>query len=86
MGLGMRKPNLTLAILLGISLPLGETIRRWGTNFLDPRFFDDYILGGSLLFGAWRMYTKSNKFGVLLIAWIISSLMRQALKCGFEKP
>lgn len=45
-----------LAILLGIITPVLETIRRWHTwreNSLA--FFDDFILGGLLLYGAWRV-------------------------------
>ena len=45
-----------LAVFLGIITPLLETIRRWHTWMDDPpAFFDDYILGGLLLFGAWRV-------------------------------
>jgi hypothetical protein len=44
-----------LAIALGILTPLAETIRRWSTWRESPAsFFDDYILGAFLLFGAWR--------------------------------
>jgi hypothetical protein len=44
------------AIALGILTPLGETIRRWHTwRENPPAFFDDYIIGGFLLFGAWRV-------------------------------
>lgn len=46
----------SLAILLGVITPLAETIRRWNTWRNDPpSMFDDYILGGFLLFGAWRV-------------------------------
>jgi hypothetical protein len=45
-----------LAILLGIITPILETIRRWHTwRENPPAFFDDYILGGLLLYGAWRV-------------------------------
>jgi hypothetical protein len=45
-----------LAIILGIITPLLETIRRWSTWQENPAaFFDDYILGGLLLYGAWRV-------------------------------
>ncbi|HZG53609.1 MAG TPA: hypothetical protein VEZ40_15885 [Pyrinomonadaceae bacterium] len=44
-----------LAIAFGILAPLGETIRRWSTwREYPPNFFDDYILGAFLLYGAWR--------------------------------
>ena len=45
-----------LAIALGILTPLGETVRRWSTWRENPSaFFDDYILGAFLLYGAWRV-------------------------------
>lgn len=45
-----------LAVFLGIITPLLETVRRWRTWTDEPAaFFDDYILGGLLLFGAWRV-------------------------------
>lgn len=44
-----------LAIVIGILTPLAETIRRWNTWKENlPAFFDDYIIGAFLLFGAWR--------------------------------
>lgn len=60
-----------LAILLGVLAPLLETIRRWHTWQEDPlSFFDDYILGGLLLYGAWRV-TKNALTGqkFLTAAW-----------------
>ena len=43
------------AIVLGILTPMLETIRRWSTWRENPAFFfDDYIIGALLLFGAWR--------------------------------
>lgn len=45
-----------LAIFLGVITPLLETVRRWSTWQQNPAaFFDDYILGGLLLYGAWRV-------------------------------
>lgn len=45
-----------LAILLGIAAPVLDTYRRWNTWQDDPlALFDDYILGGLLLYGAWRV-------------------------------
>ena len=44
-----------LAIVGGILAPLGETIRRWSTwREYPPNFFDDYLMGAFLLYGAWR--------------------------------
>lgn len=60
-----------LAIVLGIITPLLETIRRWHT-WMDnpPAFFDDYIIGGLLLYGAWRV-GKNARTGqkFLAAAW-----------------
>jgi hypothetical protein len=45
-----------LAIVLGILIPLAETVRRWSTWRNDPpSFFDDYLIGAFLLYGAWRV-------------------------------
>lgn len=44
-----------LAIVGGILAPLAETIRRWSTWQQSPAsLFDDYIIGGLLLYAAWR--------------------------------
>jgi hypothetical protein len=52
----MIKLSRILAIILGIITPLLETVRRWSTWQQNPAaFFDDYILGGLLLYGAWRV-------------------------------
>lgn len=60
-----------LAILLGIITPVLETIRRWHTwRENPPAFFDDFILGGLLLYGAWRVAQNAEsgqKF--LTAAW-----------------
>ena len=60
-----------LAIVLGIITPLLETVRRWRTWAEVPEaFFDDFILGGLLLFGAWRVGKnpeRGQKF--LTAAW-----------------
>lgn len=60
-----------LAILLGVVTPLLETVRRWSTWQENPAaFFDDYILGGLLLYGAWRAGrdgARGQKF--LTAAW-----------------
>ena len=57
-----------LAIAIGILTPLAETIRRWSTWRENPAsLFDDYILGGLLLFGAWRV-TKDARRGQRFLA------------------
>src|SRR5689334_15628502 len=44
----------TLAIVFGILTPCAETVRRWSTwQENPPALFDDYIIGGLLLWGAW---------------------------------
>ena len=69
-----------LAIVLGIITPLLETVRRWHTwQENPPAFFDDYILGGLLLFGAWRVGKHARtgqKF--LAAAW--------GFMCGMAYP
>ena len=57
-----------LAFVLGILTPLAETIRRWSTwRETPPALFDDYILGGLLLYGAWRV-TKDARSGQRYLA------------------
>ena len=44
-----------LAVVIGVLLPLAETIRRWSTwQEYPPSLFDDYLAGAFLLYGAWR--------------------------------
>lgn len=47
-----------LALLAGVVLPLGEIARRWH-QLGDPRlfhaWFDDFLIGAFLLYGAWRV-------------------------------
>jgi hypothetical protein len=60
-----------LALILGIIAPALETYRRWSSWQNDPAsFFDDYLLGGLLLLGAWRV-TKNAATGqkYLTLAW-----------------
>ena len=60
-----------LAVLLGILTPILETFRRWHTwQEYPPALFDDYILGGLLLYGAWSV-KKDAKSGqkYLSAAW-----------------
>jgi hypothetical protein len=46
-----------LATIIGILLPLAETIRRWSTwREYPPSLFDDYLAGAFLLYGAWRSH------------------------------
>ena len=46
-----------LAIVAGIVLPIGETIRRWhqlGDPAMWMPWLDDWAIGAFLLWGAWR--------------------------------
>jgi hypothetical protein len=44
----------TLALVLGILVPIAETVRRWSTWQEAPlALFDDYILAALVLYGAW---------------------------------
>ena len=47
-----------LALLAGVVLPVGETVRRWH-QLGDPRmlfaWLDDWLIGAFLLYGAWRV-------------------------------
>jgi len=57
-----------LAFVIGVLTPLAETIRRWSTwRENPPALFDDYILGGLLLYGAWRV-TKDARSGQRYLA------------------
>lgn len=67
----MLKFSRNLAVLLGVVTPLLETWRRWSTWQSDPpAFFDDYVLGALLLFGAWQV-SKNARNGqkYLTLAW-----------------
>lgn len=62
-----------LAIVLGILVPVAETIRRWhqlSDLSIWPFWLDDFLLGGFLLYGAWRT-NKDVKNGrrFLAAAW-----------------
>lgn len=46
-----------LAFVVGVFTPLAETIRRWhqlGQPGVWPIWFDDVLLGGFLVYAAWR--------------------------------
>ncbi len=48
---------------------MAETIRRWHTWRDDPpSFFDDYIIGALLLYGAWRVGKDARKGQRFLVA------------------
>jgi hypothetical protein len=62
-----------LAMIAGVVLPIGETIRRWhqlADIRMAPAWLDDWIIGLFLLYGAWRT-RRSDRSGraVLAAAW-----------------
>ena len=66
-----------LAYIAGVAAPLAETIRRWHTWRQTPsNFFDDYLMGALLIYGAWRTGRDvHNGQRFLVAAW--------AVACGF---
>jgi hypothetical protein len=57
-----------LAWVAGVVLPVGETIRRWGTWWDVPAaYLDDVIIGAFFLFGAW-MSRQSSPVGTRCLA------------------
>ena len=62
-----------LAIVVGFVLPVVETIRRWhelGDLALAPFWLDDYVIGGFLLYGAWKTRTTvAGGRSTLAAAW-----------------
>ena len=63
-----------LAILIGIAAPSIETVRRWHElrtlTVWWPAYLDDVLLGGFLLYGAWRAGTgRPHGRAVLTAAW-----------------
>ena len=63
-----------LAYIGGLVTPLAETIRRWSTWQENPaNFFDDYLLGALLIYGAWRTGRNVHDGQRLLIAaWAVA--------------
>jgi hypothetical protein len=69
----MVKLNVLVAAILGIALAVGESIRRFGTDFLSPFVLDDFIMCALLVLGAWRAYRSSfTDLRLLLLAWSFS--------------
>jgi hypothetical protein len=66
-----------MAIIIGIFLPMAETVRRYH-QLSDPgkflHWFDDYILGGILIAAAWMVIKqKANAISYLIGAWGIGT-------------
>jgi hypothetical protein len=60
-----------LAVVIGVLLPLAETVRRWPLwDEYPPAFLDDFLIGAFLLYGAWRCSRDPvNGRIVLAAAW-----------------
>jgi hypothetical protein len=64
-----------LALIAGVSLPILETARRWhqlGDLHIWPMWLDDWLIGGFLLYGAWRTRPAVDDLpgrAVLASAW-----------------
>jgi peptidoglycan/LPS O-acetylase OafA/YrhL len=57
-----------LAWAAGVVIPLGETMRRWGTWWDVPAaYLDDLVIGAFFLFGAW-MSRRSSPVGARCLA------------------
>jgi hypothetical protein len=60
-----------LAVVLGIFVPIAETVRRWSTWRESPlTLIEDYVLAGLVLYGAWlvgRDFRRGQCF--LAAAW-----------------
>src|SRR6187399_2816747 len=71
------KASYIMALIMGIFLPLAETIRRFNqlTDLSHFMFwFDDYILGGLLLIAAWMVKAgKPNAISYMIAAWGIGT-------------
>jgi hypothetical protein len=66
----MEKLLKVLAITLGASLILGETIRSWGQGRPLPFVLDDYWLGGGLIAGAlWFRANDLRRRAAFAAAW-----------------
>jgi hypothetical protein len=63
-----------LAYIGGVVTPLAETIRRWSTWQQSPaNFFDDYLLGAFLIYGAWRTGRNVHEGQRFLVAaWAVA--------------
>lgn len=67
--------SIVMAIVIGILIPLAESVRRIEQilalqNIL--RWFDDYLLGAVLLSAAFVVRAKPAKIGYLVAAWGIA--------------
>jgi hypothetical protein len=66
-----RSLSLKMLIFMGVFLPLAETVRRSNQILIPAEFlswFDDYMLGGCLLWAAYRLRQKSKNADLHSIA------------------
>ncbi len=71
------KISMKMAIIMGLFLPLVETIRR-SNQILDPtkflNWFDDYMIGGILLVSVYLVRKRvHNSHSYLIAAWGFAS-------------
>ena len=76
------KISVRLALLTGIILPVIEVIRRWH-QLLDLHYFfawfDDFLIGGFLLFAVWKVNVSAvNGQRFLTAAWGFATGMAYA--------
>jgi hypothetical protein len=58
----------SLALVLGVFVPIAETVRRWGTFRESPlTLIEDYILATLVLYGAW-LATRDFRRGQCFLA------------------
>jgi hypothetical protein len=60
--------NHWLAVIIGVTLSLGEAVRSWGAGRPWSSWLDDQILGAFLLYGVWRS-AKGRGRMPLAAAW-----------------
>ncbi|MBW4619005.1 MAG: hypothetical protein KME17_06565 [Cyanosarcina radialis HA8281-LM2] len=67
------KISMRMATIMGVFLPLAETLRRSNQIFDPTRFlnwFDDYMLGAVLLIAVYSVKKKiDNSISLLIAAW-----------------
>lgn len=66
------KISMRMATIMGIFLPLAETVRRSNQIFDLTKFiswFDDYILGAVLLIAVYLVKKNGNNYSFLIAAW-----------------
>ena len=66
----------SVAVLLALSLMIGELWRSWGTDRPIAFVLDDMIMGALLIYGAWRMRRDTPRDRVVFgAAWGVAAGM-----------